>query len=388
MIEPAVDDETLQSARKRLEKENRDFKVMAKEMLSMIRDRQSETKKLLKKEAERRQQNVKLMTKCNDYRASIARRRSKSSGDDRTPREALRVALPIFMQYLTKYHLEGKKSSVLPISVSIPSGMVSKSVKPQSQLSIKLRSATSDKTVEQLAGEGGKLTVVFDMKNHNHDIDNLISTAKKYFEAHSEERSTQLDAPKPTISTEISGTKLVITITLTTQRDQVGRLLERARGEIMHEFENQSKKDSSKHPIFGKYKEEEAKAALQTVASSKFDALFAFDANFSDLFHNGELNWSFLNRLTGQVSIEMERNLYRTIQKVAKVFSSIAATKMSLGGKMFKKLKFETDGCIFRSFMEDPEIQKAISEYIHRAMGHRMMITDEIMENLTLLEVC
>eukprot|EP01060_Flectonema_neradi_P022210 TRINITY_DN3048_c0_g1_i1.p1 TRINITY_DN3048_c0_g1~~TRINITY_DN3048_c0_g1_i1.p1 ORF type:complete len:455 (+),score=89.55 TRINITY_DN3048_c0_g1_i1:79-1365(+) len=388
MIGPAVDNETLESARRRLDKENRDFKIMADEMITMIRDRQSETRKLVKKEQELRQQRAKLIAKCDDYRASITRRRSKSSGDDLTPKEALRAALPIFTQNLARYYLEGKKATVLPISVLFPSGMVSKSVRPRSQVSIKLRSANSEKTVEQLAGEGGKLTIIFNVKSHTHDMDDLILTAKKYFEAHSEERSKSLDAPKPEISTELVGSKLIITVKLSAQRDQVGRLLERARSEIMHEFSTSDKKKDSKHPIFGKYKEEDVKEALKTVASSKFDANFVFDSPFDDLFHNGELNWMFLNKLTGRVDIEMERNLYRTLQKVAKVFSTIAATKMSLGGKMFKKLKFEADGCIFRSFMEDPKIQKSISEVIHRAMGHRMLITDEILQNLTLLNDC
>lgn len=90
---------------------------------------------------------------------------------------------------------------------------------------------------------------------------------------------------------------------------------------------------------------------------------------FSELIRGGGIDWDFFNSCTGCAEVTFERGVYKSLQKVCDMFSAVAAAKMQLGGKFYKRMTFKVDPGLFRALREDRELAGHLSSAMDKFVG-------------------
>ncbi|KAJ9439945.1 hypothetical protein DIPPA_32451 [Diplonema papillatum] len=234
--------------------------------------------------------------------------------------------------------------------------------------------------------------------------------SRRYFEEYFASRAKS-EGALPEVDVRITSTSMIVSGKLSVDKKRVGGLLgkiqdlaageflaaskeaKEARGELSPDGVRRNVKaqpvsirDQAANPILGKYTEDEAKEAIRQLHHTRVSATFTSSHPYDNLLAAGKMNWEFFDEITGSAQLTLERAVYKSLQKVVEMFSSFAAAKMSVGGKMFKKLNFKVDGLLFKSLKEDSELKAMIEEKIEQGMGQAVGLTDEIMDHLTVLE--
>eukprot|EP01062_Namystynia_karyoxenos_P017636 TRINITY_DN16517_c0_g1_i1.p1 TRINITY_DN16517_c0_g1~~TRINITY_DN16517_c0_g1_i1.p1 ORF type:complete len:535 (+),score=161.50 TRINITY_DN16517_c0_g1_i1:78-1607(+) len=351
-----------------------------------------------------------------------------------------RRAAPVFVQSLCKYHKQErakqdgggkfwkkeKKDSrsdddprLQSMRLEMPQGAMGPARTTASAFALTIAcadpQATRSRTLDDLASEGATTRLVFSLKEDTkpEELEPLLAAARQYFERYFAERARD-EGATPEVKTEIVGRRLISTATVTVgdarrAQGMLAKVQKLAAGELS---ELMSRRDSpsdasptsatesptpvgspledgrdakGRHPVLGQYSEEQCRDALRMLQHTQFHCSFEMQSSFGDLFKDGQLDWDFFNYCSGHAETTLARIVYKALQRVVEVYSTIAAAKMSLGGKFYKRMTFRLDGGLFRALREDRELASALDRNVQRLLGHRVAIDDRVVENLRVL---
>eukprot|EP01065_Artemidia_motanka_P008604 TRINITY_DN14342_c0_g2_i1.p1 TRINITY_DN14342_c0_g2~~TRINITY_DN14342_c0_g2_i1.p1 ORF type:complete len:540 (+),score=141.00 TRINITY_DN14342_c0_g2_i1:61-1620(+) len=282
---------------------------------------------------------------------------------------------------------------------------------------------TQKRSLEDVAGEGATTRLVFTLRDDvpPDELQQLLDSAKAYFEKYFAARARD-EGAVPEVTTQVSGRRLISTATVHVERGRVGGLLGKAQALISGELaalggsgESPASRRSSmssspqgratppaagratppaagpketrsfRETVLGPFSEEEAREALRLVQYTQLHVSVQMQRPFHELVCRRRLNWDYFNHCSGSGDVTLQRGVYKALQKVVDVFSSLAAAKMSLGGKFYDRMTFRLDGGLFRALREDHEVASFLERAMEKFIGSKVEVDAELLGHLSVL---
>eukprot|EP01063_Lacrimia_lanifica_P011686 TRINITY_DN18402_c0_g1_i1.p1 TRINITY_DN18402_c0_g1~~TRINITY_DN18402_c0_g1_i1.p1 ORF type:complete len:524 (+),score=208.49 TRINITY_DN18402_c0_g1_i1:60-1631(+) len=281
----------------------------------------------------------------------------------------------------------GKKPPrIVMMALDIPEGLKGGCNGPAaSQVEITLKCKDpADQTIEDLAAAGAKVELVFGTRGGQGSKEKtaeLIAAAKEYFHNYFSD-VIKAQGASPDVHIALSDTHLTATGTCKVERENVGGVLGKLQGLASGELD-----EATSQAILGKYSTQHAQESLRALHHTSFAFKFRTETPFADVLADDySVNWRFFEKITGGATLQFERRVYRAVQKVVELFSTLAAAKMSVGGRFFRKLNFKVDPLLFRSLEEDPVLAGYIGDHLRKLLGQGVSITDDVLRQLAVLD--
>eukprot|EP01059_Diplonema_ambulator_P013841 TRINITY_DN24518_c0_g1_i1.p1 TRINITY_DN24518_c0_g1~~TRINITY_DN24518_c0_g1_i1.p1 ORF type:complete len:462 (+),score=102.43 TRINITY_DN24518_c0_g1_i1:62-1447(+) len=399
---------TVESVKQMILDEDENYAKQVPEMLEVLEAKRDEVVKLLQQVKEQEKKLAGVNKDIGNTRGGIDKKRAKGESTENMDelKKNATQALPVFVQTLTQYNLADEERRANPSSTSklkfwkkpsspeaspdqkdgprhlylnleIPNGVHGPCKNPASGFAIALTCKEPKKSLEELAEEGGSVTLVFALREGGTGTEEVVDSAKKYFEEWFASRAKE-EGATPDIDIKVTESTLVVTARLSVTRDKVGGLLGRLESVASGEF-------LGKDNVLGKYTEDQVKDALSQLRHTRLTGNFNSDVGFEDMVKGGAVNWDFFDKVTGTGDLVLERCVYKAVQKVVDIFSTVAAAKMSIGGKFFRRLNFKVDGLIFKALKEDATLVTSLDQSIESLLGSSIKVTPDIMHHLQVL---
>ena len=259
-----------------------------------------------------------------------------------------------------------KPAQIITLALDAPKGTIDRCAAPVSGFSVALSCKDpANKTVEQLAAEGGTIALAFDLAEDAAQTDELIAAATEYFETYFSERIAQ-EGGHPEVDIRVENGVLTATGKLSVQEQKVGGVLGKMQDLASGQLDSKE--------LLGPYTDVQATEAMRALHHLRFNANFVSEAPFDEIIGESGVNWGYFDLSTGAAEIVVERSVYKSIQRVVDSFSSIAAAKMGVGGRFFKKLNFKVDGMLFVALREDKYIDEFISSKLGLLTGQQLSL--------------
>eukprot|EP00754_Rhynchopus_humris_P038988 Rhum_TRINITY_DN21641_c0_g1::Rhum_TRINITY_DN21641_c0_g1_i1::g.174423::m.174423 len=259
-----------------------------------------------------------------------------------------------------------KPAQIITLALDAPKGTIDRCAAPVSGFSIALSCKDpANKTVEQLAAEGGTISLAFDLAQDAAQTDELIAAATEYFETYFSERIAQ-EGGHPEVDIRVENGVLTATGKLSVHEQKVGGVLGKMQDLASGQLDSKE--------LLGPYTDAQATEAMRALHHLRFNANFVSEAPFDEIIGESGVNWGYFDLSTGAAEIVVERSVYKSIQRVVDSFSSIAAAKMGVGGRFFKKLNFKVDGMLFVALREDKYIDEFISSKLGLLTGQQLSL--------------